>query len=935
MSALSVTPIVRQEIDSSNATDEGNQFKHLNGSTSRHHLKQPAKIKKQIDHQGFLVFVGPNSLHYVIERAQSLGHSCIFAKDLNAKSVKSFGSFPSWQQFYKAYNLCLTKHLYEIIQTGLPVRLFLDTEHYGELIFDGKPTKADLQALDNKVIQLIVNLLQSFINRPDINTSNFCAVTASSSKRRKTSCHVVFHDIIFKSGVDLKYFMDYFSAYIHKTCLPSTGDSLTNGSGSASEPLLFYQTKKSKTALVIDKSVYHTNPNAPQNFRLLHSSKFGDSNSTLQLLPCKKRAVPSNANTFLDSLAQLSFNAEQLARCIIVYPAGVKEVVVGANSKTLSARSRIYDPYTQDTHKVFSKTELQPLIDSIASILQEQFHIKLSWIDCQRSTPTYLYVNNNGESRKCPWATDGYHISNHAFVTLTNKYVSFHCFGNECLGKQMRVHIETNIAPVNITRITEDKSNKLAKTNDLVIPAPVMHPLRTDEHHFTDMVLHRIVKGKYIQHDLGDVLSNRERFRLLRSPPGTGKTSYMAKEFKRIIQDHPSSVCVAISPRCSVTQQHFKSFKKLGFIHYSQNKDDLVHADRIIITLDSLVKIDKEIEVIYIDEVESLLEHVFADTIKHRNQVWQKLLHVCSHAKFVIATDADFGDLSISFFKTVLNALCQNNILPPQMLQQSTLFLDNIQPTEPLNIHISQYRHLWYHQLEQLLTCKSSKLFIGCDSRKAACNLSQQIKAWLKSQPSPPFASDKVLLYTSHDGDKHDLIDVNSSWANAKVVICSPTVVYGIDYDNTVSPFTAVMGFYTQQGRTLGADKVRQQLRRARTINRLPHQPWHIYIYIFSPPFKQNFLAPLFPTSTVAIRQQLQDLCSSFCSEISQHLPITIDGMGNAQIATDPLTDLYVEFIRKRNLSKFNLLPVLRQLLLFEHHIVRGQSKNELGGKGV
>ncbi len=436
------------------------------------------------------------------------------------------------------------------------------------------------------------------------------------------------------------------------------------------------------------------------------------------------------------------------------------------------------------------------------------------------------------------------------------------------------------------------------------------------------MVVHKVVKGKYIQQDLGDILAHRQRFRLLRSPPGTGKTSYMAKEFKRIIEDHPDYVCVAISPRCSVTQQHFKSFKKLGFIHYSQHKDDLALANRIIITLDSLAKIDKDIDVIYIDEVESLLEHVFADTIKHRNQVWQKLLYVCSHAKLVIATDADFGDLSISFFKTVLGALRDNNILLPKEVQQSTLFLDNIQPTESLNVHLSTNRKQWYQQLERILACDSSKVFIGCDSRKAACNIRQQIKAWLKCQASPSFTSDQILLYTSHDGDKQDLIDVNLTWANAKIVICSPTVVYGIDYDNKTAPFTAVMGFYTQQGQTLGADKIRQQLRRARTIIRSPDQPWHVYIYIFSPPVKHDYLRPLFPTSTIAIREQLQDLCSSFRTEISHHIPVIIDGMGSAQIVSDPLTNLYIEFIRKRNLSKFKLCSVLRKLLLHENHNV-------------
>ena len=106
----------------------------------------------------------------------------------------------------------------------------------------------------------------------------------------------------------------------------------------------------------------------------------------------------------------------------------------------------------------------------------------------------------------------------------------------------------------------------------------------------------------------------------------------------------------------------------MGFIHYMKDKKLLPTCNNIISTLDSLFKIDKAIDILYVDEVETLLEHVFADTLKERNLVWAKLLEVCSAAiaKKVIVTYADFGDLSTTFFTEVIEAQHEVLSIPSQ-----------------------------------------------------------------------------------------------------------------------------------------------------------------------------------------------------------------------------------------------------------------------------
>lgn len=195
--------------------------------------------------------------------------------------------------------------------------------------------------------------------------------------------------------------------------------------------------------------------------------------------------------------------------------------------------------------------------------------------------------------------------------------------------------------------------------------------------------------------------------------------------------------------------------------------------------------------------------------------------------------------------------------------------------------------------------------------------------AWLESKEErglESFSRNDVLLYTSTDGNHNDLTNVETAWENAKVVICSPTIVYGIDYNNKMHPFTAVMGFYTQQGFTMGAEKVRQQLRRPRQISKPNSQRWHVCVHIFSNP-KQAHLKRFYPTDAHTIRTQLQEICASYNNTIKK-IPITIDATGKATMLDDPLSRLYIEFLRKRNLSKFNLQSTLNKLLIYENHKV-------------
>lgn len=354
------------------------------------------------------------------------------------------------------------------------------------------------------------------------------------------------------------------------------------------------------------------------------------------------------------------------------------------------------------------------------------------------------------------------------------------------------------------------------------------NPLRSLEPQFKNLVSVQQGEGQYVGRDLAHLIPEElPQFLFIQSPTGTGKTTFMKHQFQKLIEryreretENGESFFVALSPRVSVTLQHLKGFTDLGFRHYlydaAEETDDGPKVRCIITTLDSLIKYPQDIDVLYIDEVESLLEHVYASSLKNRQAVWMRLLQACSRAKHVICTDADFGNLSITFFTRLLQDLHKKDGIAAA--ERALLLQNTLQPTRQ-TYKFAYSRKQWYAELQANLKSSSSKVFIGCDSKRSARLLYEKTLAWSQKNIED-FQESSVLLYTSDDGDRSDLENVNTSWAGKKVIICSPCIIYGIDYSNAEDPFTAVMGFYTENGWTMTAEKVRQQIRRIRRIHR-------------------------------------------------------------------------------------------------------------------
>ncbi len=412
------------------------------------------------------------------------------------------------------------------------------------------------------------------------------------------------------------------------------------------------------------------------------------------------------------------------------------------------------------------------------------------------------------------------------------------------------------------------------------------------------------------------------RVTLMISAPGTGKTTYMQEETKRILQERPNTPIIIPSARVAITQQHMGSFGPLGFTHYKQDKQDKQDKNgseslRVVTTIDSLMTARQRPGVSILDEFELSLSHLFGATLKNkRTPTIQKLLQITTYAKRVFALDGDIGDLSITFFRRIFDELTayQHNT-KQQVLVARNLF----RPQRKRVIFANKRR--WWNQLHNLLQDDQSKIFISCDSKQAAQAIAERIKKWCKQ--NRPERNDNVLLYTADDGNKEELTDASSSWADAKVVVCSPTVGPATDYNNKAVPFTAILGYYMTNGHTIGALQVKQTLKRPRddAFRPPPEQTWDYFIFCTRKATTDDKFKKT-PKQIPDIHLKLRQLQLSMQTLIKPAEVVELDVTGQAKIKDDITTELYCQFIRNRNLSRGQLLPTLQYMLEFDKHSV-------------
>ena len=286
---------------------------------------------------------------------------------------------------------------------------------------------------------------------------------------------------------------------------------------------------------------------------------------------------------------------------------------------------------------------------------------------------------------------------------------------------------------------------------------------------------------------------------LIQSGTGTGKSYTIDKILKA--NKEMSMLCVE-SIR-TLARSHQKTFEELNMTCYLDGNE----SERYIISLEQVYKIKREYDIIILDEVSNLFEHLYSKTMNNtRRGSYEKLIYLMKHAKKVIFADA--------------------NIRDDVMSQLVGLYGDK----------------LFYYKNERKCSEDVKVKIMKAEKRvkdiDAIYNFLLQVKEKIRKQESISIASDSkkvckiivkileeiggekgnILMYTSGIGDTKDISECNKIWRN-KIVVYSPKILYAVDnqieyQDNTT------LAIYT--GKSISSMNMFQQMcrnRKAKNIN--------------------------------------------------------------------------------------------------------------------
>lgn len=272
---------------------------------------------------------------------------------------------------------------------------------------------------------------------------------------------------------------------------------------------------------------------------------------------------------------------------------------------------------------------------------------------------------------------------------------------------------------------------------------------------------------------------------MIRSSYGTGKTY----AFKKIIETFKPQKILFITYRQSLAHSLTLELKeKYNFNCYLDKDVDILNSDRLILQIDSIARIMptynpftnstkwKSYDLIVLDEIEGLLNHLSFNNIK-QSVVFNVLQNTIANSKKILCLDGDMSDRSYDFIdRQNMTYKIYNNTFQP-IKKHFTFTHDKLFMNESIEKDLSN----------------NKKLVLVCMSK----NESEYYRQIYEKRY-------KVIIHNSIEKNKSLLLDVNKSWAGCDILIYSPTVESGVDF-NIVNYFYKCYCFISSESTTYRA----------------------------------------------------------------------------------------------------------------------------------
>jgi len=263
---------------------------------------------------------------------------------------------------------------------------------------------------------------------------------------------------------------------------------------------------------------------------------------------------------------------------------------------------------------------------------------------------------------------------------------------------------------------------------------------------------------------------------------------------------------VVIYHRISLNKALLEKWKSYGFELYSDIQDSVINLykhPRLIIQADSIYRLSGPSDLLILDEIESLHEHICGSSLlKKRSLVFNTLVNYINNVKKIIVADGCLKDSTCEILQTN---------------KKSIIKIENEYRTfshRKMNV-ITNYKAA-IHKLIQLVE-QGKKLVIPTNSKaigeqlhklideiiknKGTINIDNYVETFISLESND--SSEENTLIQNEIGSKIKRYDVNSpfdsiqDWNKLDHLIYSPTITAGISYEEKT--FDHIFGFFTNR----------------------------------------------------------------------------------------------------------------------------------------
>jgi hypothetical protein len=292
------------------------------------------------------------------------------------------------------------------------------------------------------------------------------------------------------------------------------------------------------------------------------------------------------------------------------------------------------------------------------------------------------------------------------------------------------------------------------------------------------------------------------KFMLLKSAYGTGKTYYFKTLLNETINETNKNFDIDyLNPINKIQELTQPKYKKVVFITYRQSLAHTLYNElhdkynfqhyqelegnikekRLIIQIDSIMRIDfNNFDLIVLDEIEGLLNHLSSPLIKNQYYIYGKLKNMIVESPKILCMDGDLGERSCDFIN---NMKFKCNYKNYKLSNGKMVKID-----DTINdVYFKIYQNTYKTQSKHFIFMNGDAPFydninkdLNENKKIVIVSMSANVCEIIEKMYSNKY---KVIKHTGIDKNKDILKEFKSEWKKCDILVYSPTIEAGVDFD--------------------------------------------------------------------------------------------------------------------------------------------------------